>query len=122
MRSDIIGMVMLAAAAVLFVANKADQQQPVPVPDGDTIAVTGMSTAFRREEQLLRLAVRQAVSDLRAGKIATDAVARDYLAAAKKAAEKAAWTPIAQKDESRLGGAKWTAEEHAKVLEEMLSE
>lgn len=122
MRSDIIGMVMLAAAAVLFFANKADQQQPVPVPDGETVAVTGMSSAFRREEQLLRLAVRQAVSDLRAGKIATDAVARDYLAAAKKAAEKTAWTPIAQKDESRLGGGKWTAEEHAKILEEMLSE
>jgi hypothetical protein len=121
-KSEWIGLIMIGAAAVLFISNKADQQQPVPVPDGETIAVTGMSSAFRREEQLLRVAVRQAVSDLRAGKIATDAVARDYLAAAKKAAEKAAWTPIAQKDESRLGGGKWTAEEHAKVLEEMLSE
>lgn len=81
-----------------------------------------LAVACSTYQGLLEQVSETAISKFESGELTTDLAARDWLEAARKFAQREAWKPIAQRDQERLGGGKWTAAEHAATLREMIGE
>jgi len=71
---------------------------------------------------LLTTVATTAIGKLEAGELATDIAARDWIEAARKEAQRTAWRKIAERDQEKLGGGKWSTAEHAATLREMIGE
>lgn len=115
-RPNLFGLAVIALAGVALVRGCRTDVAPPPEPPAPGVAE--ITTACDEYEAALRLHIAATIGKLKAGELTTDADTRDWLEVGREAALRAAFGPVAERDQAAFRSG-WSVDAQVQRLEDL---